>query len=198
MAHGNIILLNGASSAGKSSIVQVLQTILDQAYLEAGIDKFLFMLPPDYLFKADLWHDIIGYERTPGGELLPKVGKHGHQLIRGMHRSIAALASVGSNVVADHVLLDSSWLADCLEVFAGCDVLFVGIQCPKEVLEAREKGRGDRTLGQAAGQAGIIHQGCIYDLEVDTSQLSAVECAQHIKARLLAGSFTAFKQMREQ
>jgi chloramphenicol 3-O phosphotransferase len=76
-------------------------------------------------------------------------------------------------------------------------VLFVGVKCPLEVLEAREKGRGDRTLGQAAGQAGIIHQNCIYDLEVDTSQLSAAECAEQIKVRLLAGKFTAFERMRK-
>lgn len=116
--------------------------------------------------------------------------------MRGMHRSIAALAQTGNNVVADHVLLHSSWLDDCLQVFTGCDVLFVGIMCPLEVLEAREKERGDRTLGHARGQAGIIHQNCIYDLEVDTSQLSAAECAEQIKAPLLAGNFTAFEQMR--
>lgn len=63
MTHGKIILLNGASSAGKTSIVQALQPILDEAYLEAGIDKFLFMLPTDYLMNAHLWHQVIGYEK---------------------------------------------------------------------------------------------------------------------------------------
>ena len=196
MTHGKIILLNGASSAGKSSIVTALQNTLDEAYLEAGIDKFLFMLPHDYLMKPHLWHQVIGYEKRDNGDLLPTVGWHGHQLMRGMHRSIAALASVGNNVVADHVLLDKSWLADCLDIFAGYEVLFVGVQCPIEVLAAREKGRGDRTLGQASGQAGLIHQGCVYDLEVDTSQLSAAGCAEQIKTHLLTGNFTAFEQMR--
>ncbi len=75
MGSGKIILLNGASSAGKSSIVRALQTILDEAYLEAGIDKFLFMLPTDYLMKAHLWHEVIGYERGDHDELLPKSGQ---------------------------------------------------------------------------------------------------------------------------
>jgi len=198
MSLGKIILLNGASSAGKSSIVRALQTILNEAYLEAGIDKFLFMLPTDYLMKAHLWHEVIGYERGTNDELLPKVGNHGHQLMRGMHRAITGLAQTGNNVVADHVLLDKLWLADCLQVFEGFEVLFVGVMCPLNVLEAREKDRGDRTLGQAKGQAGIIHQNCIYDLEVDTSKLSAAECAEHIKSRLLEGHFTAFDHMRKQ
>jgi len=196
MTSGKIILLNGASSSGKSSIVKALQTILSEAYLEAGIDKFLFMLPNDYLMEPHLWHQVIGYEKRENGELLPKVGDHGHQLMRGMHRAIAALAQTGNNVVADHVMLDRLWLDDCLDVFRGFEVLFVGVLCPLEVLEAREKSRGDRTLGQAGGQAGIVHQGCIYDIEVDTSVLSAEECAERIKARLYAGSFTAFDDMR--
>ena len=198
MTHGKIILLNGASSAGKTSIVRALQPLLNEAYLEAGIDKFLFMLPTHYLTQAHLWHDLIGYEKTTNGELLPKVGTHGHRLMRGMHRAIAALAQTGNNVLADHVLLDKLWLEDCLRVFEGFNLLFVGIMCPLEVLGAREKGRGDRTLGQARGQAGIIHQNCIYDLQIDTSKLTASACAEQIKSRLVQGNFTAFDHMRNQ
>ncbi len=198
MPEGKIILLNGASSSGKTSIVHALQSSLDEPYLEAGIDKFLFMLPHAYLMTPHLWHQVIGYERGASGELLPKAGPHGHRLMQGMHRAIAALANTGNNVVADHVLLDSLWLSDCLDAFEGLEVLFVGVMCPIEVLEAREKERRDRTLGQARGQAEIIHRKCIYDLEVDTSQLSTDACAQQIKARLVAGSFTAFDQMWKQ
>ena len=133
MTSGKIILLNGASSAGKTSIVRDLQTILDEAYLEAGIDKFLFMLPAHYLMKAHLWHEVIGYEKMDNGDLLPKVGEHGHRLMRGMHRAIAALAQTGNNVLADHVLLDRLWLDDCIYTFEGLEVLFVGIFCPLEV-----------------------------------------------------------------
>lgn len=198
MPHGKIILLNGASSSGKSSIVQALQSTFDEPYLEAGIDKFLFMLPHDYLMTPHLWHQVIGYERRENGELLPKAGAHGHQLMQGMHRAIAALAQTGNNVVADHVLLDNLWLSDCLDAFEGLEVLFVGVICPIEVLEAREKERRDRTLGQARGQAGIIHKNCMYDLEVATSTLTTEACAEQIKARLLAGHFTAFERMRKQ
>src|SRR5947207_2789726 len=114
MTFGKIILLNGASSSGKTSIVRALQSLLDDAYLEAGIDKFLFMLPNNYLMKAHLWHQVIGYKKVENGDLLPKVGEHGHQLMRGMHRAITALAQTSNNVVADHVLLDNLWLEDCI------------------------------------------------------------------------------------
>ena len=44
-----IILLNGASSAGKTSIARELQRVLPEPYLRTGIDDFFRMLPPRYL-----------------------------------------------------------------------------------------------------------------------------------------------------
>ena len=46
MDYGRIIFINGTSSSGKTSIVRALQDLLDKPYLEAGIDKFIFMMPP--------------------------------------------------------------------------------------------------------------------------------------------------------
>jgi chloramphenicol 3-O phosphotransferase len=43
MALGKVIILNGASSSGKTSILTKLQTLLDEPYLNAGIDKFIWM-----------------------------------------------------------------------------------------------------------------------------------------------------------
>jgi chloramphenicol 3-O phosphotransferase len=40
-----IIILNGASSSGKTSVLNALQIILDEPYLDAGIDKFIWILP---------------------------------------------------------------------------------------------------------------------------------------------------------
>jgi chloramphenicol 3-O phosphotransferase len=196
MIYGNIILLNGASSSGKSSIVKALQPILEEPYLEAGIDKFLFMLPSAYLYEAVRWHQVIGYEKNDSGALLPKVGPLGHQLMSGMHHAIAGLARQGNHILADHVLLHPSWLTEWLEVWRDFRVLFVGVYCPPDVLEQRERDRKDRTVGQARGQAGIVHQSCIYDLQVDTSRLSPKECAAHIKNHLVSGEMKAFERMR--
>ena len=41
MTPSQIILLNGASSAGKTSIRQALQGMLDAPYLSLGIDQFI-------------------------------------------------------------------------------------------------------------------------------------------------------------
>ena len=41
MQSGQVILLNGTSSAGKSTLAKQLQEILPQPYLHTGIDHFL-------------------------------------------------------------------------------------------------------------------------------------------------------------
>jgi chloramphenicol 3-O phosphotransferase len=38
----------------------------------------------------------------------------------------------------------------------------------------------------AAGQAELVHQGVVYDLEVDSSRAQALDCARLIAARVRA------------
>ena len=84
----------------------------------------------------------------------------------------------------------------------------VGVRCPVEVVMARrdagEQGREGRYVGSDAG-GGVpdpvlrweraVHDPGIYDLEVDTSVLSAGECALAIRARLDGGPPRAFREL---
>jgi chloramphenicol 3-O phosphotransferase len=186
MTSGQLIILNGASSAGKSSILHVLQDTLTEPYLECGIDKFLWMLPERYLNRP-LWYEIIATQHPPNRDLYFTSNPLGDQLIYGMHRAIAALVQTGNNVLVDHVLIERHWLTDCVEQLAGFTPLFVGVLCPLELLERREHDRKDRTLGQARAHETVVHAHGIYDLEVDTSLNSPEACAQQIRAYLDGG-----------
>ncbi len=86
----------------------MLQKILEEPYLEAGIDNFLLMLPHRY-FKQPLWDEVLGKANQSG--------KMGNLLISGMHHSILALSNLGLNVVADHVLIEKQWLDECVTLF---------------------------------------------------------------------------------
>jgi chloramphenicol 3-O phosphotransferase len=186
--HGKIIVLNGTSSSGKTSVLRALQEVLDEPYLDAGIDKFLWMLPKRYL-EPPLWGDVLG--------LADRAGPLGHTLMSGMHRAIAELSRAGLNVVADHVLVDPCWLRECAALFADLPAYLVGIRCPLEVVEERERARRDRTWGQARAQFGLVHAHGIYDLEVDTSLSSPQECALQIRAGLEGGTPPmAFRRLR--
>lgn len=49
----------------------------------------------------------------------------------------------------DYLLSDPWRLHDCTTVFAGIDVVFVGIHCFLDELQRREQQRGDRPVGTA-------------------------------------------------
>lgn len=188
-ATGKIILINGASSSGKTSLLRALQDQLVEPYLEAGIDKFIFMLPERYL-ERPLWDDVLGKA--------VRAGETGHRLVHGMHRAVAALSDAGLNVLVDHVLVERAWAQDCALWFAERCAVMVGVRCPLEVLEARERARKNRTLGQARDQFEVVHVHAQYDLEVDTGKHSAAECARQVAAWMASGELPrALQRMRQ-
>jgi chloramphenicol 3-O phosphotransferase len=221
MPESPIIVLNGTSSAGKTSIGVELQQIMKEPYLLVGFDHFVMWLPRRYFnLEGDDVDDAI-YEPTPDrltedGQFPPgegfrwirppegsaegvaiKAGPLGHRIIATMHRAVALMASRGHPVILDHVLLEPKWLDDLLQVLRGYPVLFVGVRCPLAVVEQRERERGDRVAGQARGHFESVHAHAVYDLEVDTSLLSPTECALRIVNHLRNGSpADAFDQMR--
>lgn len=185
MTNGTIIILNGTSSSGKTTILKALQEALPEPYLNAGIDKFIWMLPARYLDRP-LWDDVLGKADA--------AGEAGFTLFSGMHHAIAALSRTGNHVLADHVLVEPRWVEECARLFAGLPAYLIGVRCPLEVVEQRERDRRDRTLGQARAQFEKAHAHGVYDLEIDTSLLTVEECVTAIIGRIGAPP-EAFKRL---
>lgn len=162
-----IILLNGPSSAGKSSIAAELLDLLDPPHFAVPVDAVNAMRSRQATARLaeDEVADVL--ERT----------------VLGYHRVLAGLAAAGNPVLADHVLRPH-WLDDCLAVLRAVEVVFVGVRCPLPELRRREAARGDRTAGQAERQIAYVHAHNDYDVECDTSVLSPRECALRIRDHL--------------
>jgi chloramphenicol 3-O phosphotransferase len=174
-----VIFLNGTSSAGKSSIARVLQHLLDKPALHVTFDSFIEMLPAYELFKPEQFH--VAFERMASG----------------FHRTLPILATTGLPLIVDHVLQEPEWLRECVEVLAQARVWFVGVHCPLAELERREQGRGNRMPGLARHQFPRVHQHELYDVEVDTSQLTPEACARRIHEALRSTPEPhAFQQLR--
>jgi len=77
-------------------------------------------------------------------------------------------------------MLEDEW-ADYVACLSGFDVKLVGVFAPLEMLEARERERGDRLIGLARWQFGRVHRDKRYDLEIDTDLMTPVDCAGVIK-----------------
>jgi chloramphenicol 3-O phosphotransferase len=198
MKPGTIVIINGTSSSGKTSIVKAFQDLATEPYLEMGIDKFLWMLPHRYLNTAQ-WSEVVTYKHNSDGNIIEvHATQYGNRVVSGMHRGIREMARQGINVIADHVFHEEGWVRECADLLHDLPAYLVGIRCPLEVLEERERTRKNRTLGQAKAQYDLVHAHCIYDFEVDTSVNSPEECALQIKAHLDSGAPPrAFMQLRE-
>lgn len=181
-----IILLNGASSAGKTTLAKALQDALPTPYLVIGIDTMVFALPHRYLNDPAHWQEVYRYHYEDGQITGITTEPYGDRLVRGMHRAVAALAGSGLDVIVDHVLSEPSWRTDIDQAWAGLDVLRVGVLCPLHVAEERERARRSRTLGWARAHADVVHKNIHYDVTVDTSLAGPADCAKVIAAALTA------------
>jgi chloramphenicol 3-O phosphotransferase len=168
MQPGKIIFLNGTSSSGKTTIGKRLQEKLPEPYLLYSVDDLLNCLP-GWVFEPTTQEDA------------DKSNQIIYNLISNFHRVVGTLARAGTNLIVDHVLQEEVWLTECLKEWHGLEVCFVGVKCPLDELEKREKERGNRNPGTAAYQFDRVHAHNMYDIEVDTSIFSSDECAERIK-----------------
>lgn len=178
---GHVILLNGTSSSGKTSIAEQLLLILDPPHFHMSVDVINGMRAKAKTLAMDPVELSDMLRRTRAG----------------FHRAVAGMAQAGNDVVADYVFSESWRLLDCLAVFAGLEVFFVGVRCDPDELERREHVRGDRDHGLAAAQLQSVHKHGIYDIEIDTTSAGPHDCAVMIRDCLATGEPpTAFGRLR--
>ncbi|WP_084774087.1 chloramphenicol phosphotransferase CPT [Nonomuraea candida] len=173
----HVIVLNGASSSGKSGISRCLQAVLPDPWLALGVDNMVEALP------ASLQASEKGIEFSPDGAV--NVGSAFMALDVAWTAGIAAMARAGARVIVDDVFLGGAGSQQRWQkALTGLNVLWVGVRCDSKVAAGREIARGDRPQGMAALQAEVVHQGVVYDLEVDTTHTEALVCAQTIAAHV--------------
>ena len=196
-----LILVNGPSSAGKTTLCRALQKAIPDPYLVVGFDDFVFMAAPRYYRGADTARQgekdaftSLGVEMLvtskPGApvSVTAKFGPVFRCLLDSMAPAVRALVDGGNAIIFDHVLHDHAMYESYRRAATGLDVFTVGVTCSLKVLEAREQARGDRVLGRARGLAGIVHGFCAYDVTVNTAALSLEACVKAILTALATRS----------
>ncbi|TYB61436.1 chloramphenicol phosphotransferase CPT [Nonomuraea sp. PA05] len=172
-----VIVLNGGSSAGKSAMARSLQAVLPEPWLSISIDDLVDAMP------AAMQSMDSGIEITDDGEV--NVGPDFRRLQLAWREGVAAMARAGAPVIVDDVFLGGpSSQQEWQKALSGLDVLWVGVRCESAVAAQRELARRDRPQGMAELQAGVVHQGVRYDVEVDTTHTGSLECARTVAARV--------------
>lgn len=154
---GRIILLNGASSSGKSTLAKSLRTAMAEPFLHLSADQFVAtgMLPPrrDDGGPFDWWHQV-----RP-------------RFFAAFHRCLPAFAVTGNDLIVEHVIEFRGWRAELAVLLADLDVFLVGVHCAPDELDRRERVRGDRRIGEGRAHVEVngTHTFGPYDFEIDTT-----------------------------
>lgn len=149
---GQIIILHGPSSSGKSTTAAKIQSLAKLPFWHISIDHLRDsgVLPSERIRRKEfLWSDL----RKP--------------FFDGFHASLAAYANAGNNLIIEHILDTPDWVAELKSLLAPFDVFFVGLHCDLEELQRREQARGDRPLGSAKQDFHTVHSGRVYDIEIN-------------------------------
>lgn len=160
MRSSRVVLLNGPSSSGKTTLGRAVQCALGSPF---------FYFSSDQLVDADV---------LPSVDRTVKTGEWSWRTIRprffdGFHRCAAAIADAGNDMILEHVIEFRSWYIDLVTLLRHHSVFFVGVHCEISELERRERVRGNRRVGE--GRLHLedgVHTWGRYDIEVDTSRLS--------------------------
>lgn len=197
---GQIVILNGASRSGKTSIANAIQGKFGDPWMNLGIDLHITATPPAYRPGIGLRPQRAENRiEDPGRVRLQVLEDLVPVLYAALYASIAAHARLGLNVVSDVCHHDfyskpRGILADCAHRLLGLPVLFVGVRCPIDVIWARREATwgqvrdavddGVRLAVELGQRAAGEHR---YDLELDTSIHTPNECAEAIRKRLTEG-----------
>jgi len=193
---GTVIVLNGPSGSGKSSIQKAFQNLMmPNLWIKVGIDN-LFDLPmPDITPEnMEVWQSpnpIRWVETTTDEEghqvISLFVGEQGLKVAYAMNSAIAAYAKNGNHVIVDYIAYDQKWFDDLRIKLAPCKTYYVAVDIPLEVLEDRERARGTSPSGHARSHYFTVYGDKSYDLRVNSQKNSPEEIAQQIKD-LIQGS----------
>lgn len=163
-----VIVLNGASSSGKTGIARALQELLPAVYLNLSIDTILYALP-----GSDLVRMIDGTQITRAEYRYDK-------LVLGHHAAAAGMLECGNRLILDNAITRPEWKVDLEERLRPFRAFWVGVDCDPVVLRERELRRSDRAIGTAEREAALVHVGGRYDFMVDTTSASSPSCAEQV------------------
>ena len=159
-----VILLNGPSSSGKSTLSKALQTLIfnegDGRYEVVSIDDFMKISKTETIYEDDVFEI--------SGEMCQKA---------------LEILEAGSGVIIDHVITSERIFDQLTESLSLFCLLKVHVTCPPDILRSREIERGDRCLGSAESSAKYLFPKEGYDIVVDTGAKSPEENARAIRER---------------
>lgn len=186
-----IIVLNGASSSGKTTLARALQASWEAPLVYLSLDGLIGMLPFHYSGSGSRAHEGVElYPATEDGYLATgfRMGPAAHRLNLQLARFAASVAADGFEVVVDHIFLNEAMFAPFREALDLETTYLVGVRCTLDEQLRREAAREDRMPGLARFQSARVHWiRPLYDLDLDTTGTSPDTLAAEVVSYVRSG-----------
>ena len=162
-----LIILEGPSGSGKSSLSSALQeSLLPQIWLSFSMDTLIYTLPPSVLHRCNTANDWSGVDgRALGSAAL---------------RCLRALVECGNNVIFDLCIPNHQYADAFQSDIQDLSPVQVGVRCDWLEIERRTLLRADRSIAEAERTFKHQHSFQSYDFIIDTTAIgpdaAATEC----------------------
>ena len=162
-----VILLNGPSSAGKSTLSRTLRSVIkdktNKSFEVVSIDDFmkLVLSTNEKIYEDDVF-EISGL----------------------MCKKVLEFLETNDGVIVDHVITSERIFKELNDMLIKHRIFTVHVACPLAVLLEREQTRGNRCEGTAKSSYTYLYPKEGYDLTVDSSMMTSKECALEILKKI--------------
>ena len=191
-----IIIFNGVSSSGKSSIASEILKISEIIFLYFNVDFLVPSLLPheDSFLPAE--NVTVNFERSYirklNVDLFQRLSKSGLSLP--LYEYIPILHKQKLNIIVDTIIFD---IDNFIKYFDVEQTFFIKIDCTIEELIKREKNRKDRKKGNALKQKELFHKNNFYDFEIETTDNTPLKCAKLVLDYVKNNKPFALKEMNK-
>jgi chloramphenicol 3-O phosphotransferase len=149
---GKLIVLNGTSSAGKTTTARLLQEALEEDFMYISIDNFMQSMPRRFavISEADKVH---GYQpgfifKYSDAQLVDiHITKKGMNIMNLMYELVKMLCYLGVNVILDDMIFNDSIKKTTNLHFSELRKFQITVYCHPDERLTRERERGDRVIG---------------------------------------------------
>ncbi|MDD2840263.1 MAG: AAA family ATPase [Rickettsiales bacterium] len=188
MLNNKIIILNGASSSGKTSITAEFKEVAKECYYNLRMDTIHSMLPKKHLIYEK--HSELNKEYpslTEEGKKgfyfdktgVCQMGEHAKNISNDMIDMIQLLASNERNLIVDYVLFGLEDMKVISQKLKDFNTYMIRVHCDAEELRRREQQRGDRLVGSAEATQKLIDTE-YNDFVLHSTEKTPVELAQEL------------------
>src|SRR5688572_30610308 len=137
-----VVVLNGTSSSGKTTLARAFQEIAPKVFLNFSIDSILSALPARAIERITSGEDISDI-RLP-------------ELVRAYYACVRGLLELGHDLVIDHAVTARYHAEHLVSAVGSHRVIMVGLDPPAEVLVLRERERSEEHTSELQSQSNLV------------------------------------------